>query len=438
MTRSTTTTTSHSAGAARSRETGADEARSRLPLPPELTDRGGCPFDPPAALERMREQAPVSEVTMLNGTRIWMVTGYPEARLVLSDPRFSADRVRGGDLMTDVPPEVREKLLDKRSRAGSFITMDPPEHTRYRKLLTGQFTVRRMRRLEPRIAEIVAEHIDAMITGGTSADLVTAFALPVPSLVICELLGVPYAERAQFQARTATMLKLDTPFEELLRVRDEMRDFMLALVTEKRARPTDDLLSGLIHGDADPALTDDELIGIANLLLIAGHETTANMFGLGIFALLEHPAQLAALRDDPTLIDGAVEELLRYLSIVHFGLARVTTEPVELGGHQLPANATVMLSLPEANRDPEHWSDPGELDVTRTRSPHLAFGHGVHQCLGQQLARVEMTVGYTELLRRLPGLHLAVAAQDVPLRSDMVIYGVHSLPVAWDGEATRR
>jgi len=277
-----------------------------------------------------------------------------------------------------------------------------------------------------------------MIAGGTSADLVTAFALPVPSLVICELLGVSYADRAEFQDRTAMMLNLGTSFEELLRVRDEMREFMLQLVAQKRAQPTDDLLSGLIHGEADPALTDDELVGIVSLLLIAGHETTANMFGLGIFALLEHPEQLDILRKDPPLIDGAIEELLRYLSIVHVGLTRVTVEPVQLGGHQIPVRAMVLISLPETNRDPDHWNEPGALDVARPRRPHLAFGHGVHQCLGQQLARVEMTLGFTELLRRLPGLRLTVAPEDVPLRIEMIVYGVHALPVAWDPPEPRR
>jgi cytochrome P450 len=401
-------------------------------MPPELLDRT-CPFDPPAALDHLREQSPVSPVAMLNGATMWLVSGYAEARTVLSDPRFSSDRFRFGSARQDIPADVREKLLDERSRAGSFIAMDPPEHTRYRKLLTGQFTVRRMRQLAPRIEEIVTEHLDAMLAAGTSADLVTAFALPVPSLVICELLGVPYADRAEFQQRTATMLRLDTSFEEILRVRDEMRQFMLRLVAEKRESPCDDLLSGLIHNDgAHTALTNDELANIATLLLVAGHETTANMLGLGTFALLAHPEQLEALRADPTLIDTAVEELLRYLSIVHLGIFRVTTEDVELRGQRIPAGQTVAVSLPVTNRDPEHWSDPASLDVSRGRSPHLAFGHGVHQCLGQQLARVEMTVGFTHLLRRLPNLRLAVPAAEVPLRSDMAIYGVHALPVAWD------
>jgi cytochrome P450 len=409
-----------------------------LPLPPELLERGRCPFDPPVALQRMRQQSTVSPVTLLNGTTVWVVTGFDQARAVLSDPRFSSDLFRRGSMFSDVPEAVREKILDERLRAGSFISMDPPEHSRYRRLLTGEFTVRRMRRLVPRISEIVTECIDAMVAAGTSADLVPAFALPVPSLVICELLGVPYADRREFQQRTAKMLRLDTSVEDLLHVAEEMRRFMLRLVTDKRDQPTDDLLSGLIHGDADPALTDDELVNIATLLLVAGHETTANMLGLGTFALLEHPDQLAALRADPSLIDGAVEELLRYLTIAHIGLLRVAVEPVTLDGQEIPAGATVLISLPETNRDPEHWADPGSadpgsLDITRVRSPHLAFGHGVHQCLGQQLARVEMTVGFTELLRRLPGLRLAVPPQDVPLRSDMAIFGVHALPVSWDG-----
>jgi cytochrome P450 len=408
-----------------------DDAVLQLPLPPQLLQRGRCPFDPPEALDRMRAQSAVSPVMLRNGRTAWVVTGFDQARAVLSDPRFSADRLRHGSLLSDVSDELRKQLLDERLRAGSFISMDPPEHSRYRKLVTGAFTVRRMRQLTPRIAEIVTEHIDAMLATGTSADLVSAFALPVPSLVICELLGVPYTARREFQHRSAMILRLDT-IEDFLRLRQQLRQFMQHLVAHKRAEPGDDLLSELVHSDAEPALTDDELVSIANLLLIAGHETTANMLALGIFALLEHPDQLHTLRADPSLINGAVEELLRYLSIVHIGLTRVALEPVTISGHEIPAGATVLISVPETNRDPQHWSNPGCLDLTRPRRPHLAFGHGVHQCLGQQLARVEMTVGFTQLLHRVPGLRLAIPSQDVPLRSDMLIFGVHALPVRWD------
>lgn len=409
-----------------------DDAVLQLPLPPQLLQRGRCPFDPPEALDRMRAQSAVSPVMLRNGRTAWVVTGFDQARAVLSDPRFSADRLRHGSLLSDVSDELRKQLLDERLRAGSFISMDPPEHSRYRKLVTGAFTLRRIRQLTPRIAEIVTEHIDAMLATGTSADLVSAFALPVPSLVICELLGVPYAARREFQHRSAMILRLDTPVEDFLRLRQQLRQFMHHLVAHKRAQPGDDLLSELVHSDAEPALTDDELVSIANLLLIAGHETTANMLALGIFALLEHPDQLHTLRADPSLIDGAVEELLRYLSIVHIGLTRVALKPVTIGNYEIPAGATVLISVPETNRDPQHWSNPGCLDLTRPRRPHLAFGHGVHQCLGQQLARVEMTVGFTQLLHRLPGLRLAIPPQDVPLRSDMLIFGVHALPVRWD------
>ncbi|MEU5696684.1 cytochrome P450 [Actinosynnema sp. NPDC020468] len=408
-----------------------DYADSRLPLPSDLADRGRCPFEPPPRLVELSTQAPVQRITLRDGREGWLITGHAEGRAFLADPRASAERLTE-QAIERLPEKLRERAADKEARAGTFIFMDPPDHTRYRKLLTGQFTVRRMRQLEPRIAQIVADHIDAMVAAGDTADLVPAFALPVPSLVICELLGVHYEDREEFQSRTALLLSRDADVDDVIEVGEGLNRFMLDLVREKRENPGDDLLSGLVHAATEPALTDTELANIANLLLIAGHETTANMLSLGTFALLEHPDQLARLRDDPSLIDGAVEELLRFLSIIHFGINRTTTEEVELAGEVIPADATVIVSVVAANRDPDTYPSPDELDVTRQRVSHLAFGHGIHQCLGQQLARVEMTVGFTELLRRLPGLRLAVPASQVRLRDDMLIYGAHSLPVTWD------
>ena len=314
--------------------------------------------------------------------------------------------------------------------------MDPPEHTRYRRLLTGQFTVRRMNALTPRIEQIVADHLDAMGKMARPVDLVQAFALPVPSLVICELLGVPYADRELFQRRSRALLSMTTDGPTLVRVRNELEQYMLGLVQAKRLQPADDLLSGLIAREDDPegALSDEELVSIGNLLLIAGHETTANMLALGTLALLEHPAQLAALRADPSLIDQAVEELLRYLTIVQFGLVRTATEDVEVDGQCIRAGEPIVASLASANRDPQHFPEPDVLDLSRQYSPHLAFGHGVHQCLGQQLARVEMKVGFTALLERFPSLRLAVPLEQVRMRDDTFIYGVHELPVTWDGD----
>jgi cytochrome P450 len=306
--------------------------------------------------------------------------------------------------------------------------MDAPEHTRFRRLLTGQFTVRRMRDLTPRIHEIVTDSLDAMIEKGPPADLVHDFALPVPSLVICELLGVDYGDRDEFQRRTAKLLSLNTTIDEQIKNTVELRKFMRGLVDAKRRSPGDDLLSGLVR---DTDLTDDELTGIANLLLIAGHETTANMLALGTFALLEHPGQFAKLRDEPELTENAVEELLRYLSIISMGVSRHAKEDVVIGGATIRAGETVVVSVPAVNRDDSQYDDPHALLVDRPRGHHVAFGHGIHQCLGQQLARVEMAVGFTELLKRFPALELAVPADEVPLRTDMSIYGVHSLPVTW-------
>ncbi|MEU6131777.1 cytochrome P450 [Saccharopolyspora sp. NPDC047091] len=409
----------------------------RRPLPPELVQRGDVPFDPPAGLDRLRANGPVAPITLLNGARAWLVTGYREAREALGDTRFSSDRFRHRDALQLTPEEVAaggcpHAAAQAPARHGLFIFMDPPEHTRLRRMLIGQFTVRRMRALEARVTELAVELVEAMKARGNSADLVADFALPLPSLVICELLGVDYADRDRFQRDAAISLNIQMPEQERTAASERLRNFMRELVAGKRTAPGDDLLSGLVHGDADPALTDDELVDIATTLLTAGHETTANMLGLGTFALLEHPAQLAALRADPALMDGAVEELLRYLSVLHLGISRVATEDLELGGVRIGAGETILVSVPEANRDAEQWDDPGELDVTRGRSAHLSFGHGVHQCLGQQLARVEMRIGYAELLDRLPGLRLDVPAAEVPLRTDMVIYGVHRLPISWD------
>ncbi|MEV0620022.1 cytochrome P450 [Nonomuraea sp. NPDC050404] len=407
-------------------------------LPADMVERGKCPFDPPEGLRRRRGQGAVQPLELANGASAWLVTSIEAARAVMADVRFSSDRVRYPDATKLQPHEVEELAAGKAALTpkvdsredGMFVFMDPPEHTRLRRLLTGQFTVRRMKALESHIRDIAVQHIEAMRAAGTEADLVPAYALPIPSLVICELLGVDYADRDQFQERTAIALNSNTPDDERATAGMELYGFIQDLVSAKRKEPGDDILSGLIH-DADPPLTDAQLTDVALVLLGAGHETTANMLGLGTFALLEHPEQLAALRADPALLDGAIEELLRYLSIIQMGVTRVATEDLTVDGVRIAAGSTVIIATPETNRDPEHWDEPDRLDVLRPRASHLAFGHGIHQCLGQQLARVEMKVGLGELVTRLPDLRLAVPADQVPLRNEMLIFGVHSLPVTW-------
>ena len=292
-------------------------------------------------------------------------------------------------------------------------------------MLTGQFTVKQMKRLEPRIVEIVEQHLDAMQSSGSPTDLVAAFALPIPSLVICELLGVPYADRADFQHRSARQLDLSIAIPERLALAREGREYMGSLVAAARRGPGDDLL-GMLVRDHGAELTDDELIGIAGLLLLAGHETTSNMLGLGTLALLRHPDQLAAVRDDPDAVAPAVEELLRWLSIVHTSIPRITTTDVEVAGVPIPAGELVFASLPSANRDPDFIADPEVLNIRRGAMGHLGFGHGVHHCLGAPLARMEMRIAFPALLQRFPTLALAEDFADIDFRSFHFIYGLRS------------
>jgi cytochrome P450 len=386
-------------------------------------------FDPVPELARLRADEGVRRVVTAFGTPAWLVTRHADVREVLGDAgRFSVGAPRPFHQaagLADLSPQERAQL-----RAGNLLGVDPPEHTRLRRMLTPEFTVRRMRRLEPRIVEIVDAHLDALADAGPPADLVADFALPVPSLVICELLGVPYADRAQFQARTARQLDLSIPIPQRLELGRESRAYMAELVARAQAEPGDDMLGMLVreHGED---LTTDELIGIAGLLLVAGHETTSNMLGLGTLALLRHPDQLAVVRDHPDRVPPAVEELLRWLGIVHSGVPRTTTVDVELGGHAIPAGSLLVLALATANRDPELVPDPDRLDVTRDAGGHVAFGHGVHHCLGAPLARMEMRVAFPALLRRFPGLALAVPFEEVGFRAFHFVYGLHSLPVRW-------
>jgi cytochrome P450 len=287
-----------------------------------------------------------------------------------------------------------------------------------------------MKRLEPRIVEIVEQHLDAMESAGPSLDLIANFALPIPSLVICELLGVPYADRADFQERSGRQLDLSIPIPERFELQRESRDYMRSLVAAARRDPGDDMLGMLIreHG---AELTEAELTGICGLLLLAGHETTSNMLGLGALALLQHPEQLAAVRDDPEAVGPAVEELLRWLSIVQTAIPRITTAAVEIAGVRIPKGQLVFASLPLANRDPALVDDPDGLDIGRHTVGHLAFGHGVHHCLGAPLARMEMRTAFPALLQRFPRLALAEDFADVEYRSYHFIYGLRALEVKW-------
>lgn len=398
----------------------AETLPEAIPLPLERpADR---PFDPPPQLGQVREHHPLSPMSYPDGHVGWLVTGHALTRQVLADPRFSS---RTELLHVPLPGGPPDRKLPP-APPGHLHAMDPPEHTRYRQLLTGKFTVRRMELLTARVTEITEEQLDAMASQGPPADLVQAYAYPIPAFTICELLGVPRADHDKFQREARLMNAPDISMEEAMEAYTSIDTYVRELVVAKRASPTDDLLSDLTTTD----LTDEELAGIGSVLLGAGLDTTANMLSLGAFALLSNPGQLASLRADPDCVGAAVEELLRYLTVVHTN-AKTALEDVELDGHVIKAGDTVTLSLHAANRDPERFPDPDTLDLSRRAAGHVAFGHGIHQCLGQQLARVEMRVAFPALLRRFPTLRLAVPPQEVPVHITAV-YSTQRLPVTWD------
>lgn len=380
----------------------------------------GCPFDPPAEL---RERPALSRIAHADGRLGWLVTSRDLARAVLADPRFS---IRYELLHPPFPNAVGVELPP--AEPGDFTGMDAPEHTRYRRLLVGEFTVRRMRQLTERVEQITEAQLEEMARLGPPADLVSSFAFPVPTQMICELLGVPYEERDSFQrnASLITSSSGDGDGSSAMAAFAELQAYMGDLVARKRARPTDDLLSGLTASD----LTEQELTMIGSLLLGAGLETTASMIALGTWALLENPDQFAALREDPGKADTAIEELLRYLSIVPFTL-RAALEDVEIDGTVIGKGDTVTIALQQANRDPQYYPHPDTVDIGRDAATQVAFSHGIHQCIGQQLARVELRVAIPALVRRFPNLRLAVPSGEVPVRGNATMSGVHRLPVTW-------
>jgi cytochrome P450 len=395
-----------------------------LPDPMTLPVHRTCPFDPPDEYAHLRAGRPFSRLVLPGGRVGWLVTRYEDVRATLADPRFSPPLIQVTP-KTELPLPEDELTVPP----GTFSALDPPEQSRYRRLVSRHFTRKRMREHAPRIQQLVDEHLTAMIEGGSPADLISQFAEPVPTAVITELLGVPERDRADYQHWISTMLSLTAESSELRAAQASIYASLAGLVRAKHDQPGDDIISALVHADA---LGDEEAVNMSALLLIAGLETTAYMVGLGSFALLQHPEQLAALSADEALLEPAIEELLRYLTIVQFGLTRTAREDLEICGHRIRSGDTVIASLAAANRDPGAFPDPDRLQVARAEIPHLAFGYGVHQCLGAQLARAEMKIAFGSLFRRLPGLRLAVPAEQVAMGDDKVFYGVHELPVAWD------
>jgi cytochrome P450 len=384
--------------------------------------------NPLAYFGRMRDERPVTPVVLPHGDRVWLVTRYADVRAALADPRLHkqwAGKLTAPDW---VPDEVTGYL------SVHMLNADPPNHTRLRKLVSKAFTARRVAGLRPRVEAITASLLDAVETrlaaGEDTVDLIEAFAFPLPVTVICELLGVPTRDRAQFRQWSNAIVASEGEPGSFHAAGAAMYHYFTGLVAAKRAKPADDMVSALIEArDSGDSLNERELIAMLFLLLVAGHETTTNLIASGTLALLTSPAELDRLRSDPSLLPGAVEELLRYANPLNHATDRFTLEPVEIGGVTIPAREWVLCVTSSANRDPDRFGDPDRLDVRRDAGGHVAFGHGIHYCLGAPLARLEGEVAFGALLARFPALSLAADPATLRWRPSSLIHGLETLPV---------
>ncbi len=418
------------------------QARGRSPLallPASVTmplRRNG--LDPLPALAELRSSRPVSRLPVPFGVNIWLITGYQQAKEVLADTeRFSNDFANisaDPSLVAAIGGDANDK------DPGGLGMADPPDHTRLRKILTPEFTMRRLARLTPRLEEIVENQLDAMAAeairggaaGGSAVDLMELFSLPIPSLAICELLGVPYSDRDEFQRLSVARFDLFAGAGASLGAISESLEYLMAVVAKQRKDPGDGLLGMIIreHGDS---IDDRELAGLADGILVGGFETTASMLALGALVLLTDPSTRDLIRTDRDAIGPFVEELLRYLTVVQVAFPRFVRTDCEVGGVPIAAGDMVLVSLSGVDRDPALTDDEGAdletVDPRRAPTKHFAFGYGVHRCIGAELAKMELRIAYPALVRRFPMMHLAVRPDELRYRQTSIVYGVEKLPV---------
>jgi cytochrome P450 len=402
-------------------------AQERSPSQPPVLDADFLQ-DPHFWRSRELGDAPAQQVRMPSGLAVWLVTKYEEAKLALSDPRFSKDAQQAGRLIESKLPPGGERREFESSLASHMLNMDPPDHTRLRKLVVKAFTARRVEALRPRVEEITARLLDRM-ADSTEVDLLDALAFPLPIQVICELLGVDESRRDEFRAWSNALI--GTSDQDTIREAGmNMAGYLAELVAAKRQQPADDLVSALIEVSEDEdRLSERELIGMMFLLLIAGHETTVNLIGNCVLALLTNPEQFAAVRENPDLVADAIEETLRFNGPVNLATMRHTTEAVRLGDVEIPAGEVVFVSLHSANRDGDRFDAPNRFDLDRVHSGHLGFGYGIHFCVGAQLARMEAQVALRRLLERFPNLAPAQPTDTLRWRHSMIMRGLEKLPV---------
>src|SRR5271156_5726829 len=398
------------------------DSRPETDLPVIPAQRAAhCPLHPPPEFADWRNEGGLQRAVW-NGQQVWSVSRYQDIRAALVDPRLSADT-----LPNIIRPSSEE------STPVIFARIDDPEHHRLRRMMTSQFTFRRTEAMRPQIQDLVDHYLNKMIDAGPPADIVCDFALPVPSLVIALLLGVPPEDLELFQHNTSLGLDVNSTEEQRVQAFAEMYGYIQELVARKARETGDDLISRLITDYVATGQLDHNTVAVnAVIMMQAGHETTANMISLGTVALLEHPDTFKRLgqTDDATVIAHAVEELMRYLSIVHAQVDRIAIEDLTIGGQLIRAGEKVLMNLPAGNWDAEFADSPEKLDIQRNARGHLAFGYGAHQCIGANLARVEMQVAFATLAHRLPGLQLAVPLDELQFK-EADIYGMKELPVTW-------
>jgi cytochrome P450 len=387
-----------------------------------------CPFAPPPQMLELGEAKPLSRVRIWNGSTPWLITGHEVARALFADPRVSVD-----DRIEGFPHWNEHMLSTVYKRPQSVFTSDAEEHTRFRRMLSKPFTFKRVEALRVTIQQVTDECIDAILAGPQPADIVSKLALPVPTKVISDMLGVPYEDHEFFQHHANVGLARYASAEDGQKGAMSLHKYLINLVETKMANPAEDAVSDLAERVTAGEISVKEAAQLGTGLLIAGHETTANMIGIGVLALLERPEQAALLRDsnDQKFIANAAEELMRYLSIIQNGQRRVATEDIEIGGELIRAGEGIIIDLAPANWDAAAYPNPDELDFTRDAGQELGFGYGRHQCVGQQLARAELQIVFQTLLRRIPTLQLAIPFDEVPFKHDRLAYGVYELPVTW-------
>nr|PPQ62121.1 cytochrome P450 [Streptomyces sp. QL37] len=388
-----------------------------------------CPFAPAVTVREMTREEPVGKVRIWDGSTPWFITRHADQRALLNDPRLSIDEKRPG-----YPHMTRSRAASAPHHPALITNTDPPEHTRLRRTVNAPFMVKRVEALRPRMQEVLDGLIDDMLAGPNPVDLVQAIGLPVPTLLITEILGAPYEDHDFFQTTSHVLISHESTPEQAQEAGGALGAYLAELFAKKMAEPGDDVMSEMAGRVKAGEMSAQEAITMSSAILIAGHETSASMISLGTLALLRNPGQLELLRergDDPKFVANAVEELLRYLTIVHSGIRRIANEDIAVRDKVIKAGDGVIFELAGANYDPEEFPEPEKLDLNRPARQHHAFGYGAHQCLGQSLARVELQVVYATLYRRIPTLALAVPFEEVPFAMEGVAYGLKSLPVTW-------